>query len=317
MEAFGVIYLAACAIHHKQYVGQTTKKPEKYFKRSHIQPARYGSTKVFHKAIRKYGVDNFTFEVIYVAFDAEELDLAEDYFIAEEYKTLAPDGYNMKRGGRWRGKFSKELIEKLRVAVKAAVNSPQAKANRAAREATPETKARRRIASIRSNAELDKEEQGRKISAGMTEEGKLRTHAEDVKERRYATLAATNALPEVRERRSAAQFINQARPEVNLLVRLRTRESLADPTIRARMSSSHKNLVWITDGTIETQISKDGVIPKDFKRGRLSCEKGRDLRLLALARGRHARHHKNSPKDDCPWCIDGVNTSNGDHNQCY
>lgn len=51
-----------------------------------------------HRAIVKYGKENFTVEQIDVACDREELDKKEIYWI-KYYDCLSPKGYNLHTGG--------------------------------------------------------------------------------------------------------------------------------------------------------------------------------------------------------------------------
>lgn len=54
-------------------------------------------TSIIHKAIRKYGIENFVFEVLTLC-DATSLDDEEKYFISY-YNTIQPNGYNIQSGG--------------------------------------------------------------------------------------------------------------------------------------------------------------------------------------------------------------------------
>lgn len=57
------IYKITNNINDKIYVGQTIRSLEKR-KSRHLNDARYGSKNPIHRAIRKYGVENFVFETI-------------------------------------------------------------------------------------------------------------------------------------------------------------------------------------------------------------------------------------------------------------
>jgi hypothetical protein len=61
------------------------------------------STKNFHKAIRKYGWDNFIWDAIYQSLEYEHtLEVMESHFIAEH--DSIKNGYNMIDGGTsWAG----------------------------------------------------------------------------------------------------------------------------------------------------------------------------------------------------------------------
>lgn len=107
----GEIYLITNIITKKQYVGQTRthhKNRGKYrpfgYKgrfRQHISDALYQeskSTYYLSNAIRKYGAENFTTQLVKTC-TLEHLDDEEVYYI-QQYKTLYPNGYNLTTGGR-------------------------------------------------------------------------------------------------------------------------------------------------------------------------------------------------------------------------
>lgn len=111
--SYGVIYLVTCLINGKQYVGQTVHYNPLERWRRHLYDAasRTGDT-VFCRALRKYGEDSFTFEVIDYAADALSLGAKEASYI-EELNTLLPNGYNMREGGV-RGRLTEEAKQLIR-----------------------------------------------------------------------------------------------------------------------------------------------------------------------------------------------------------
>lgn len=97
------IYCYTNKINGKKYVGQTNNVNRR--KRQHIQDSKHNHddaryNQAIHHAIRKYGIDNFTFDIL------EELDGVtqsfvndrETYWIVKK-KALAPLGYNLKAEG--------------------------------------------------------------------------------------------------------------------------------------------------------------------------------------------------------------------------
>ena len=100
-----LIYLHTCIITDKSYTGQTIKTMEERLK-GHIYSSDNGSDTHFHRAIRKYGIENFTSEVledfIPIQSDLETkqtlADQREIYFI-EKYDTYN-NGYNETEGGK-------------------------------------------------------------------------------------------------------------------------------------------------------------------------------------------------------------------------
>lgn len=93
------IYKWTNLINGKIYIGQSKDIETRYKK--HIAASFYTKSNTyntaFHRAIRKYGVDNFLFEVVCIC-NIEELDVLEKFYI-KKYNSLVPNGYNMTTGG--------------------------------------------------------------------------------------------------------------------------------------------------------------------------------------------------------------------------
>lgn len=120
MKIYGIIYKVTNLINDKLYIGQTIKTLE-HRKTQHENDSLYKSLKSYnyplHKAIRKYGKENFKWEEIDVAYSKDELNKKEIYYI-ELYDTFHGDGYNCTIGGEGTiGRTpSQETIEKNRQA---------------------------------------------------------------------------------------------------------------------------------------------------------------------------------------------------------
>lgn len=113
-----VIYKITNLVNGKVYIGKTINKPRNRFL-AHLKEARNGSQYYLHRAIRKYGKDNFKFEVIDdSAKTIEELDKLEVYYIQLYRSTESEYGYNMHLGGSSNIMFSPIIkqhhAEKLR-----------------------------------------------------------------------------------------------------------------------------------------------------------------------------------------------------------
>ena len=93
--ATGVIYKLTCLISGKPYVGKTKQKLEKRMSQ-HRYDSKKGSQGL-GAAIRKYGWENFTVEVIEVC-PVEQLNEREIFWIAE-LNSKSPHGYNLTDGG--------------------------------------------------------------------------------------------------------------------------------------------------------------------------------------------------------------------------
>lgn len=101
MQSIYLIYLVR--LNEKAvYVGFTSKSIEERWKKHCMDATKYMSSYVFHKAIRKYGVEAFSVETIYTGDDWKHtLQVMEPKFITE-YNTYIHnngEGYNMTMGG--------------------------------------------------------------------------------------------------------------------------------------------------------------------------------------------------------------------------
>lgn len=97
----GYIYKFENKINNKIYIGQTIRKPNIRY-REHIK-GHNSKNSLIHKAIVKYGIDNFTFSIIEEIEDEKEnlidrLNKLEIYYI-EQNQSLYPNGYNISKGG--------------------------------------------------------------------------------------------------------------------------------------------------------------------------------------------------------------------------
>jgi group I intron endonuclease len=110
-----LIYKAKNNITNKCYIGQTINSFHKR-RYDHLLNAKNNSQYPFHCAIRKYGKENFTWEVLYECSTNEELNEKERYYILM-YNTKV-NGYNLTDGGEgnlgWN--HSEKAKEKIRSA---------------------------------------------------------------------------------------------------------------------------------------------------------------------------------------------------------
>lgn len=97
LKCFGEVYKIVNKINSKIYVGQTRLGVKARF-RMHINEARRGSNTLIHRAIAKYGADNFDVSVICECTDYQDLCDKEIYYI-QFYNSFKPYGYNLTLGG--------------------------------------------------------------------------------------------------------------------------------------------------------------------------------------------------------------------------
>ncbi len=91
-----MIYKATNNINGMVYIGQTTGTLGKR-KLQHKNTAKRGDGYHLHRAIRKYGFDNFYWMILNQCDDINTLNLLEQYYIAC-YNSME-EGYNMSIGG--------------------------------------------------------------------------------------------------------------------------------------------------------------------------------------------------------------------------
>jgi predicted GIY-YIG superfamily endonuclease len=103
------IYCFTNLLNNKSYIGLT--KDLKARRYSHLKQASYGSQCAFHRAIRKYGIDNFSFVVLETCGSLEEANEAESFYISL-FRTMTPNGYNLTGGGEYPN-LSEEFLQKI------------------------------------------------------------------------------------------------------------------------------------------------------------------------------------------------------------
>ena len=108
MNTVSGIYMITCKITCKSYIGKTIGKI-----RQRVMYHLNGNTPgcvALHSAIKKYGKENFTWEVLHENVIPELLSMFEMEAI-NTYNTLSPNGYNLTAGGET-GFQSEETIQK-------------------------------------------------------------------------------------------------------------------------------------------------------------------------------------------------------------
>jgi group I intron endonuclease len=95
----GIVYKATNKINGKAYIGQTCRsltRRRNEHKRAALDD-KYKSP--FHEAMRKYGVDNFEWEILAERKTTRSLDRAEARLIRKYKSHCKENGYNLTSGG--------------------------------------------------------------------------------------------------------------------------------------------------------------------------------------------------------------------------
>lgn len=100
------VYKITNLINGKCYVGQSIKLKDRL-----ATHRRHKEDSLFHKAIRKYGIENFHFEII-IYCDRQDLNLYENLFILT-FNTRSPNGYNLSMDGSYAYPVADETRKKF------------------------------------------------------------------------------------------------------------------------------------------------------------------------------------------------------------
>ena len=93
----GCVYQAINRINGKNYIGKTIGSLVDRID-GHMRSARHKGHLYFQRALLKYGLENFEWKILTESDDDAILCRAEQAHILE-FKTKAPDGYNLTDGG--------------------------------------------------------------------------------------------------------------------------------------------------------------------------------------------------------------------------
>ena len=107
-----VIYKVVNPVNNKVYIGQTAGQLSRRIS-VHRYQMNKGSKIYFIKALRKYGIDNFVWEIIDTASTMKELNEKESYWIKFLNSNDPSKGYNISLGGK-NGKLNKMGVERIR-----------------------------------------------------------------------------------------------------------------------------------------------------------------------------------------------------------
>lgn len=95
-----IIYKVINNINDKLCIGQTRNSDIKVRWKQHVRDSRKDNNIVLYKAFRKYGIENFSIEILCKNIDnVPQLNYIEKYFIAFLETNNSKKGYNCTEGG--------------------------------------------------------------------------------------------------------------------------------------------------------------------------------------------------------------------------
>lgn len=105
-----IVYMHTCP-NGKKYIGITGQTPERRWQKG--KGYAYGSNDYFYNAIKKYGWENISHEIIFKNLTKEEAEKKEKELIKKHNTTNRNFGYNRENGGSSFGKHSEEYKLKM------------------------------------------------------------------------------------------------------------------------------------------------------------------------------------------------------------
>ena len=119
----GYVYKITNTVNNKCYIGISIHEPEKDRVKQHLSGSARGN-RLIARAVKKYGRDAFTYEILEANVFDEFLPDLEVAYIAN-YNTVAPNGYNLDSGGGGAGSPSAESRRKMSEAHKGKKHSAE------------------------------------------------------------------------------------------------------------------------------------------------------------------------------------------------
>lgn len=236
----------------KSYIGITLKTVEGRWAKHKEHALGKRDNGALYSALRKYGPDSFTLEVLVASDDWDSLCRMEREFI-QKFQTLSPNGYNIALGGEGvQGKRSEADKRKISEAQKKRFARPDQRAMLL--------------------------QWGMKSAAAAKAMGAIRR--EENRKQRLAYLHS----PEFKALHSAAVKAAMNTPDVKAKLIACAKTRAADPEWRLKISKSKKGKTH--RGTIEWNAHISEARKREWQDPVL-----RDKRLAALVKARAAKQH--------------------------
>lgn len=98
---YGSIYKITCLINDKIYIGQTVQNPPiKRWLDHYDEMNRTNNQLLLYRALRRWGIENFTFQILEENIELSKLNEKEIYYITKFKSNQKKYGYNLTRGGQ-------------------------------------------------------------------------------------------------------------------------------------------------------------------------------------------------------------------------
>lgn len=111
------IYRILNIITKKCYIGETKSKNVQTRWEQHKRTIENNKgCPALRDAIKKYGIENFNFNVLIICFDNDRFKYEIEYI--KKYNTIVPNGYNITKGGEGGGFQGKKHTEKVKNIIK-------------------------------------------------------------------------------------------------------------------------------------------------------------------------------------------------------
>lgn len=124
------VYVISCVVTEKRYVGKSCMPAKRWT--AHQTCARSGNQAPLYRAMRRYGVEAFEFEVVEQCASEAEAYEREAAWIAKLNSTTQGNGYNQTTGGEGLSGCLPETRERMSRAKRGVKQKPEAVAKRAA-----------------------------------------------------------------------------------------------------------------------------------------------------------------------------------------
>ena len=235
----GYVYKITNTVNQKSYIGISIHEPETGRIKIHL--TGHGN-RVLSNAVKKYGQDAFTYEILEDNVFPELLPDLEIAYIAK-FGTVAPTGYNLTLGGDGiQGlKHTEESREKMSRAHlgKTISKETREKMSRAQQGRTHSKETREKLSHALRGHSVSKETR-EKIGAA----GRGRTHSEETREKMSRARRGRTHSKETREKMSRAQRGKPLSPEHKRKLSEAHKGRKKPPRSeehRHKLSESHKN----------------------------------------------------------------------------